>query len=223
MTFWALAEALLHNPKRRQGALEHYANALVCSTRFPATWGILSSPRVCHQYKIQSRGQELARQTPTLLIVSRPATATLETMRFTDDIFLPCCQRCPDSGALLGPNGNELTVDEEGNYYADIPADTPDIENVDFYAAAVSTVFCSCRTRLDAAGDYVLVAHHIATNPTEAVSERVQQGDATSTLELAMRYVDPSIRCQMALTPTGDLGTAAAARPRSGLTRRLSS
>ncbi|KAI1786990.1 hypothetical protein LXA43DRAFT_1168062 [Ganoderma leucocontextum] len=109
-------------------------------------------------------------------------------MRFADAIFQPCCQGCSDSGALLPPNGHKLTMDEDGNHYADVPEDTPDIKNVDFYAAAVSTVFHSYKTCLDAAGDYVDMAHRVAKTPTQSVWERAQRGDAASMLELAMRY-----------------------------------
>ncbi|PIL30304.1 hypothetical protein GSI_07487 [Ganoderma sinense ZZ0214-1] len=109
-------------------------------------------------------------------------------MRFTDEIFQPCWQGCSDNGALLWPEGDALTTDGEGNHYADVPADTPDIPNLDFYTAAVSTVFCPYTKRLDAARDYVRTAHEVAQNPTEVVLQRVQRGDHASMLELAMRY-----------------------------------
>ena len=115
-------------------------------------------------------------------------------MRFTDAIFQPCCQDCSDNGSLLHPNGSKLTTDEDGNQYADVPEDTPDIPNVDFYAAAVSTVFWPYTERLDATRDYIRMAHHVAQTPTESVWSHVQRGDAASMLELAMRCVNaPSL------------------------------
>ena len=113
-------------------------------------------------------------------------------MRFTDAIFQPCCQDCSDNGSLLHPNGSKLTTDEDGNQYADVPEDTPDIPNVDFYAAAVSTVFWSYTERLDATRDYIRMAHHVAQTPTESVWRHVQRGDAANMLELAMRCVSPT-------------------------------